>query len=171
MGGLGGRRETAHNGRPRRTIGRLCCSIARNAGVRYAPLCIRRSPFRGSSSFGLERGPRPLGRGPEAPTIADRNFPIPLPHMREINNTNNKHNPSRGQNNRDGCSYVIEKRKEFFRCLCLLDMPTAGMDVSRGVGTAETTPRGSASSSFHALPTRWNQIRAGVPPSRQRLSF
>ena len=53
MGGLGGRREIAHNGRPRRTIGRLCCSIARNAGVRYAPLVFgehRAMPNRPSDS-------------------------------------------------------------------------------------------------------------------------
>jgi hypothetical protein len=40
--------------------------------------------------------PRPLGRGPEAPTIADPN-PRPVPHMREMNNTNKKYNPVVGE--------------------------------------------------------------------------
>jgi hypothetical protein len=65
-GRVGGRREIARNGRTRRTIGRLCCSIARNAGVRYAPLVFGGHRFvarrlgnanEGPSTF-RSRGPR-----------------------------------------------------------------------------------------------------------------
>ncbi len=99
MGGLGGRRETAHNGRPRRTIGRLCCSIARNAGVRYAPLVFRRSPSFPGRLLHVKRGPRPF-RSRVRGTVGgswsfNSNFLLPsgLPRKRGITTQQSNNTP------------------------------------------------------------------------------
>ena len=162
--------------RPRRTIGRLCCPIARNAGVRYAPLVLGRSAsFPGRPSY-VKRGPRPLGRGPEAPKVPSGvSTPILLfqlsPWQRSENKTKSiNNNLRRGRKFCEGILDHIEISKNFAADLWILAMDTAARSVSITVARvgeplqARSTPRLSAPNGSNLSPTVYRTPGAKIAP-------
>ena len=154
------RPHRGHNGRLR-TIGQLCCSIARK-GVRYLTWWRLAGNDRGTSvdsfrrSFSVRRHscealPRtrssalsPLGAiGREAKNSAPHqpsaghpikpNLSNLSPH--KINKEYPRYTPSRSRSRPTAETELIEKARGFGRALCLRSMPTVGIIVGIGAGT------------------------------------
>jgi hypothetical protein len=80
----------------------------------------------------VKRGPRPLGRGPEAPTGVSHFKGAQRPRG---NQYQQKMYISRGRNLSEANFYLIEASTKIARSLCLLPMPTVTTPVGIGVGT------------------------------------
>jgi hypothetical protein len=173
-----------HNGRPR-TIGQLCCSIARTEGVRYlirwgrpagndrgtSGVSFRpssgRTAIRGWHRHERERAPfRPWAIGREAkklcplssrPQDTQSNYRPSDSISPHTNQHRNipRYHPRRNRNCRPAEPELIEKVPQFGRSLCLRPMPTVGTIVGIGVGTPVGIGRWRKSGGRQCGPGAW----------------